>query len=67
MTTKNRIKEIIDNQPDDASYEEIVRELAFSGMVERGLEDAREGRVISHEEVGKRIRIWSKYDGRKKQ
>ena len=60
MTTKERIKEIIDNQPDDATYEEIVRELAFSGMVERGLKDVREGRVISNEEMGKRIRLWQK-------
>ena len=58
MTTKERIKEIIDNQPDDATYEEIVRELAFSGMVERGLKDAPEGRVVSNEEMGKRIRLW---------
>ncbi len=60
MTTKERIKEIIDNQPDDATYEEIVRELAFSGMVERGLKDVRKGRVISNEEMGKRIRLWQK-------
>jgi predicted transcriptional regulator len=60
MTTKERIKEIIDNQPDDATYEEIVRELAFSGMVERGLKDVRDGRVISNEEMGKRIRLWQK-------
>ena len=60
MTTKERIKEIIDNLPDDATYEEIVRELAFSGMVERGLKDVREGRVVSNEEMGKRIRLWQK-------
>ncbi len=60
MTTKEKIKEIIDNQPDDATYEEIVRELAFSGMVERGLKDARDGRVISNDEMGKRIRLWQK-------
>ena len=60
MTTKERIKEIIDNQPDDATYEEIVRELAFSGMVERGLKDVREGRIVSNEEMGKRIRLWQK-------
>lgn len=60
MTVKERIKEIVENQPEDASYEEIVRELAFAGMVERGLKDVREGRVISNEEVGKRIRLWQK-------
>jgi hypothetical protein len=58
MTTKEKIKEIIDNQPDDATYEEIIRELAFSGMVERGLKDVRVQRVISNEEMGNRIRLW---------
>ena len=58
MTTKEKLKEIIDSQPDDATYEEIIRELAFSAMVERGLKDVRENRLISNEEMGKRIRQW---------
>ena len=44
---KEKMKEVIDSQPDDATYEEILRELAFERMVERGLLDSREGRVIS--------------------
>jgi predicted transcriptional regulator len=60
MTTKEKMKEIIEEQPEDATYEEIVRELAFAGMVERGLKDARQGRVISNEQIGKRIRLWQK-------
>ena len=43
---KEKMKEVIDSQPDDATYEEILRELAFERMVERGLEDSREGCVI---------------------
>ena len=49
---------IIQEQPEDASYEEIVRELAFERMIERGLEDSRNGRVISNEKMGHRIRSW---------
>ena len=60
MTTKEQIKALIDEQPDDASYEEIMRELAFARMIERGLADGREGRVISNEEMGKRIRLWQR-------
>lgn len=52
--------EIIQSQPDDASYEEIMRELAFEQMVSRGLEDSRQGRVISDEEVKERIQTWTK-------
>ncbi len=55
MTAKERIRELLDAQPDDASYDEILRELAFERMVERGMSDVRQGRVISNEEMGKRI------------
>lgn len=57
---KAKMTEVIQSQPEDASYEEIMRELAFERMVERGLEDSRSGLVISNEETGKRIRTWQK-------
>jgi predicted transcriptional regulator len=55
---KEKMVEVIRNQPDDASYEEIMRELAFERMIERGLADSRSGRVISNEELGRRIAEW---------
>lgn len=54
------MKEVIESQPDDATYEEIMRELSFERMVERGLEDSQKGRVISNEEMEHRIRSWQK-------
>jgi predicted transcriptional regulator len=57
---KQKMKEVIDLQPDDASYDEIIRELAFERMIERGLNDVRSGRVISNEEMGHRIKTWQK-------
>jgi len=58
----NRAKEqlirLIQEQPDDSSYEEIVRELALATMVERGMADADAGRVISNEEMARRIESW---------
>jgi len=55
---KERMVEVIRSQPDDASYEEIMRELTFERMIERGLEDSRSGKVISNDEVGRRIAEW---------
>jgi predicted transcriptional regulator len=52
--------EVIQEQPDDATYDEILRELAFRRMVDRGLEDARAGKTISNEEMAHRIRTWSR-------
>ncbi|PKM19912.1 MAG: hypothetical protein CVV11_07790 [Gammaproteobacteria bacterium HGW-Gammaproteobacteria-15] len=57
---KVKITEIVQSQPDDASYEEILRELAFEHMVQRGLKDDREGRVVSNMVMEQQIRSWSK-------
>lgn len=57
---KTRIRELVDQQPDDSSYEEILRELALHRMIERGLADADAGRTVSHEEMRHRIDAWAK-------
>ena len=59
-TAKERIVEIVQQQPDDSSYEEILRELAFARMIDRGLADSREGRTVSNEEMERRIRTWQR-------
>lgn len=58
VMAKQKMKEIIEAPPDDASYEEIIREFAFERMVERGLDDVRNDRIISDEEMRRRIRTW---------
>lgn len=55
VTAKQKILEIVQDQPEDSSYDEILRELAFARMIERGLDDADNGRTIRHEEMTKRI------------
>jgi hypothetical protein len=57
---KAKMIALIQEQPDDATYEEIMRELAFQRMVDRGLEDVRTGKTISNEEMAHRIRTWAK-------
>ena len=52
------IRTIVENQPEDASYDEIMRELAFDRMVERGLQDVRANRVVSNNEAAQKIRSW---------
>ena len=58
VTAKEQINEVLKRQPDDSSYDEILRELAFARMVERGLADSDAGKTISHEEMGRRIKTW---------
>jgi len=55
---KEQMAEVIHMQPDDASYDEIMRELAFEQTITRGLNGSREGRVISNEELKRRIGEW---------
>jgi predicted transcriptional regulator len=59
-TPKDLLRKTIDDQPDDSSYEEIIRELAFAAMVERGLADSSARRTITHEEMLKTIESWRK-------
>ena len=57
---KEQITQLIQQHPDDSSFEEIIKELAFSLMIQRGLKDSDEGRVMSDDEVQYRIRSWQK-------
>jgi len=57
---KEELTKFIEEQPEDSSREEIIRELAFHVMVERGLADSDAGRVISNDEMARRIRSWPK-------
>ncbi len=60
QTAKDIMIRVIQEQPDDSSYDEILRELAFSKMIDRGLADSDKENVVSHEEMGKRIASWQK-------
>jgi len=57
---KNVMIKVIQEQPDDSDFDEILGELAFNRVVNRGLADSDEGRIISHREMGKRITSWRK-------
>lgn len=57
---KKHLTQLIAQQPDDSSYEEPIRELAFALMVERGLRASDERRTISSEELCSRIGTWAK-------
>ena len=59
-TLKEELIKLIEGQPDDSTIEEITQELAFYLMVQRGLADADAGRVISDEEMARRIESWGK-------
>ena len=57
-TVKEQLQAVIKAQPDDASYEEIMRALAFDRMIARGMAVSRAGRVIDNSEMERKIRRW---------
>jgi predicted transcriptional regulator len=57
---KEQLIRLIEDQPDDSSYEEILRELAFGAMVEWGIADSDAGKTISNEEMVRQIESWRK-------
>jgi hypothetical protein len=59
-SAKEQMTKIVQDQPEDSSYDEILRELALARMIERGLEDSQAGRIISDEEMRHRISAWRK-------
>ncbi len=59
-TAKDQIKQVLESQPEDSSYDEILRELAFKRMVNKGISDVKNGNVISNEDMGEKIKEWQK-------
>lgn len=59
-TARDEIARLVQAQPADSSREEIVRELAFHVMVERGLADSDAKRLVSNADMAHRIRTWRK-------
>ena len=57
---KEKVRELIDAQPEDSSFDEILRELALARMIEKGLEDTRLNRTVTNETMKKRIKSWRK-------
>lgn len=58
-SAKEQIIELVQDLPDDSSYDEILQELVVARMVARGLADVEAGRVISDEEMKRTIDSWA--------
>jgi len=55
---KQEAKKIIDSLPEDTSYDEILKELVFDRMIQRGLKDSAEKKTISNQKMKNRIKQW---------
>ena len=57
-TAKELMAEIIARQPDDSSYDALLRELAYARMIQRGLDDSTAGRTITNDDAKREIQSW---------
>jgi len=55
---KQEVIKILDNLPDDCTFEDVQYHLFVLQKIDRGLNDAKEGRVYNQEEMEKRMEKW---------
>ena len=56
-TKKEEAKRLIDQLPDNATWDDIMYEFYVKRKIMTGLQAAQEGKVVTHEEVKKRFNI----------
>lgn len=58
QAAKQEVSKLLQTLPDDCSLEDIQYHLYVIQKIERGLNDAKEGRVYSQEEVERKMEKW---------
>ena len=58
-TAKEEVRRILDSLPDDATLEDVQYRTYIRQAIVAGLRDVDEGRVISQEEVERRMGRWT--------
>ena len=57
-TAKEEVRHLLDQLPEDVSLEDIQYQLYVRQKIQQGLEDVREGRVLTHQEVEEQMSRW---------
>ncbi|MEI6817567.1 MAG: hypothetical protein WCL14_13230 [Bacteroidota bacterium] len=58
--TKEAVIKVMNDLPNEFELDDLLEKLVFIAKVEKGMQQAREGKVISHDELLKEIKTWSK-------
>jgi len=58
MTTKEKVVQIVEALPDDASIEDAMERLFLLAKIERGIQQADAGQLIPHDQVKERMAKW---------
>jgi predicted transcriptional regulator len=57
-TAKEDVRQLLDTLPDDVSYDEIQYQIYVRHRIAEGLRTADEGRVLSQQELERRMEGW---------
>lgn len=57
-SAKDDVRHLLDELPDDATYEEIQYRIYVRQKIEKALAEVEQGRVVSHEEAKQRLARW---------
>lgn len=57
-TAKEEVRKMLEQLPDDVSFEDIQYHIYVREKIECGLKDIQEGRVLSQEDVEERMSKW---------
>jgi predicted transcriptional regulator len=52
---KRQAHELIDQLPEDATWQDMAYQIAVRASIERGLDDAEAGQTLSTEELGRSL------------
>ena len=58
-TAKEEVRRILDSLPDDATLEDVQYRIYVRQAIAAGLRDVDDGRVVSQEEVERRMARWT--------
>jgi len=58
QTAKKEVQKILESISDSATFEDIQYHIYVREKIEKGLQDVKEGRILSQEEVEKRMSKW---------
>ena len=59
-TVKQIVLEAVHRLPEEADFHDIAEEIAFLSAVREGENDLREGKVVSNDEMKRRLDSWVK-------
>ena len=57
-SAKEEVRRLLEVIPDTASFEDIQYHIYVREKIERGLDDVKNGNLLSQEEVEQRMRQW---------